>query len=240
MNQRWIPVFAAGLLALGASAQNATQNASGGANAPDASAAVATLTRGDYLTATLSKPLDADKAKIGDPVAVHVAKGDSGLPGSATLIGHISEVQVHTGDHAESSLTIVFDKLILSDGQEAPFTAVIVKIEPRSDPPREEPRKLSTLQHESSVQDAQDRAAPADIDSSGRVVAHHSQPTSLEMEADRAHFSRSPSSTNDLKDIFLKYQPSGSTFMSPKRNVKLKRGTILTLRFIGPTRQAGQ
>ncbi len=234
MKKRWITVFAAGLLALGARAQNAPQNASGGASAPDASAPVASLSRGDYLTATLSKQLDAGKAQIGDPVAAHVGQGGSRLPGSATLIGHISEVQVHTGDHAESSLTIVFDKVVLDEGQqEALFNAVIVKIEPRSDPPPEAPRKLSTIQQSGA-------SAQARADGDPRP----SQPTHLEREADSPRFtpsfSRSQSSTNDLRDLYLKYEPSGSTFMSPKRNVKLKKGTILTLRFIGPTRQAGQ
>lgn len=184
------------------------------------------LSRGEYVTATLSHTLDAAKAKAGDPVLAAVPPDYAGALNSAKLIGHIDSVQRRTDNQQESRLVIVFDKARLKDGSEIPFSAVITTVLPPTPP---EPRQLSTM--EPGGLSAHDRAAGPVQGPRGVEPAAPHQPTVLEMQADRSHL---PSSgAVGFKDLYLKSDPSGSTLMSPKHNVKIGKGVILILRYIG-------
>src|SRR5579864_238199 len=92
------------------------------------------LENGSILYAELTKTVDAKKAKAGDPVSavlvadvlVHgkiVARHDS------KLLGHVTEVQLHTKETPESRLGIVFDKVITKGG-EVPFQSLLLAIRP--------------------------------------------------------------------------------------------------------------
>jgi hypothetical protein len=144
----------------------------------------------------------------------------------AKLVGHISSVQRRTDNQQESRLVIVFDKARLKDGSEIPFSAVITRVIPPAPP---EPRQLSTM--EPGGLSAHDRAAGPVQGPRGVEPAAPHQPTVLEMQADRAHLASSPAV--GIKDLYLKSDPSGSTLMSPKHNVKIGKGFTLVLRYIG-------
>jgi len=89
------------------------------------------------MSATLSKPVDARKAKPGDPVTAtndkdaKTADGTSIKQGSK-LVGHVTKAQPldkpasgKTDASAGSMLGIVFDKAVLKDGHEVPLNASI-------------------------------------------------------------------------------------------------------------------
>ena len=117
----------------GASATNSgTSTASANTQHAQANAA-----GGSEISATLSKPVDAHKAKPGDPVTAtndkdtKTADGTSIKQGSK-LVGHVTQAKPlekpasgSAGASGDSILSIVFDKAILKDGREVPLNATI-------------------------------------------------------------------------------------------------------------------
>ena len=223
-------ILISGLLSFSVNAQNGTTNPKQDESTIPAKAP---LQRGDLISATLSHTLDAGKAGSGDQVLAAVSSGDPTVIGGAKLIGHIASVQRHTDDKQESTLVIVFDRALLKDGKEIPFNAVITQVIPQSPAYQPQRRGVSTM--EPGGVSAQDRAAGPVKNERGQIVpAAPHEPTVMEMQADRAHLSSSASPTSGFKDLYLKYDPSGSTLMSPKHNVKVGKGVALILRFVGP------
>jgi hypothetical protein len=114
-----------------ASASNSSAStASANANRAQAGAASSS-----EMNATLSKPVDARKAKPGDSVTAtndsdaKAADGTSIKRGSK-LVGHVTkahplERSAAGSADAQSMLSIVFDKAILRDGRELPLNATI-------------------------------------------------------------------------------------------------------------------
>jgi hypothetical protein len=100
-------------------------------------------TQSGEMNATLTKPVDARRAKPGDEVTATVAQdargsGDVMFRRGTKLVGHVTEAQPHgrksdsasasgTGS-TESRLGIVFDKAILEGGREVPVNATIQAI----------------------------------------------------------------------------------------------------------------
>jgi hypothetical protein len=87
------------------------------------------------MNATLSKPVDARKAKPGDPVTAKNDKDTRSADGTrikrgSMLVGHVTEAQplnksASGSAGAQSILSVVFDKAILKDGREIPLNATI-------------------------------------------------------------------------------------------------------------------
>jgi hypothetical protein len=108
--------------------------ASASANAPQARA---DAVGSSEMSATLSKPVDARKAKSGDPVLATTdqdAKAADGTPikRGSTLVGHVTQAKPleksafgNASATGDSMLSIVFDKAILKGGREVPLNATI-------------------------------------------------------------------------------------------------------------------
>jgi hypothetical protein len=87
------------------------------------------------MNATLSKPVDARKAKPGDPVTATNDKDAKAADGTSikrgsTLMGHVTKAQplnqsAAGSADASSMLSVVFDKAVLKDGREVPLNATI-------------------------------------------------------------------------------------------------------------------
>jgi hypothetical protein len=123
----------------GAAAQH-EGSAAAGVHSEHANAGAA---QGGEMNATLTKPVDARRAKPGDEVTATLAQdahgsGDVMFRRGTKLVGHVTEAQPHgrksdsasasgTGS-AESRLGIVFDKAILEGGREVPVNATIQAI----------------------------------------------------------------------------------------------------------------
>lgn len=140
--------------------QGTTTAASGSgaasAQATDHRRADAALGSGSELNATLSKTIDAGKAKPGDEVTATVMQdvksgGQVVIPRGSKLIGRVTEAKPHGADpsgsgnersgggqsgvksgaraaDASSRLGIVFDRAVLKDGREVPVHAAIQAI----------------------------------------------------------------------------------------------------------------
>lgn len=133
----------------GAAAQSSTAVTAnrGGASASQRGAASASTASGQdgagadiaqagELNATLSRPVDAGRAKPGDEVTATLSQhyesnGQVMLRRGTTLVGHVTEAQprqrraAEAGGDAASRLGIVFDKAVLDDGREVPINATI-------------------------------------------------------------------------------------------------------------------
>lgn len=90
------------------------------------------------MSATLSKPIDARKAKPGDSVTATSDSDATAADGTrigrgSKLMGHVTKARpldksASAGTDTESMLSIVFDKAILHDGREVPLNATIQAI----------------------------------------------------------------------------------------------------------------
>jgi hypothetical protein len=87
---------------------------------------------GALLRAELDKTADANKAKAGDPIVLKLTddlRWSFGViaPKNSKIFGHVTEATQRRGD-VPSVLGIAFDKLILKDGSEVTFKAIIQAI----------------------------------------------------------------------------------------------------------------
>src|ERR1700675_915807 len=86
----------------------------------------ASLASGTAFNAALSSPIDSKKCKQGDPVNAHTteaakSEGKTVIPKGSKLVGHVTQASARAKGESESSLSIVFDKAILKNGQEVPL-----------------------------------------------------------------------------------------------------------------------
>src|SRR5690348_3548530 len=123
----------------GANAHRRGSNANAGSDSSSAAsvngAAVNTnssgsLAAGTTIPATLSKPIDARKAKSGDQVVARTTqdvRSDSGvvIPRGSRLIGHVTDAKAKAKGDSESALGIAFDQAVLKNGQQIPLNANI-------------------------------------------------------------------------------------------------------------------
>jgi hypothetical protein len=84
--------------------------------------------------ASLSKGLDAKKAKQGDTVTAKLqddvkASDTQALPKNTVLLGHVDQVQA-SQNKGDSSVQVTFDKAQLKNGQQIPIKATIMQIAP--------------------------------------------------------------------------------------------------------------
>src|SRR5690348_11100121 len=95
----------------------------------------ASLNGSSILQAELTRPIDAGKAKAGDEVTAKLTQdfksdGKVVYHKGSKLIGHVTEAQAHTRDHAESRLGVVFDKVQPKGGEEASINAAVQALAP--------------------------------------------------------------------------------------------------------------
>src|SRR6202140_4840774 len=78
---------------------------------------------GSVILVQLTKTLDAKKAKTGDPIVATVtmdmttSPGEVLVPKDTKVMGHITEAQARTKEQKKSQLGIVFDRVVLKDGE---------------------------------------------------------------------------------------------------------------------------
>jgi hypothetical protein len=112
----------------GASGSNDTSTSVNGNSASTSGAGA--LAAGTTIPATLTKPVDARKAKSGDQVMAKTTqdvRSDSGvvIPRGSRLIGHVTDAKAKAKGDSDSTLGIAFDRAVLRNGQEIPLNASI-------------------------------------------------------------------------------------------------------------------
>ncbi|GAC1656081.1 MAG: hypothetical protein NVS9B15_17080 [Acidobacteriaceae bacterium] len=113
--------------AAGASSQNGAKAQANGSVQEESAASP--LSAGTVIDATLTKTLDAKKAKEGDAVSAKTNQdvrqgGKIVIARGSKLTGHVTEAEAKTKENSGSKLGIVFDRAV-SKGQEVPLHAVL-------------------------------------------------------------------------------------------------------------------
>lgn len=119
-------------------AKKDSANAAAGSQTAGSAAAgngSAALNSASSLQAELTKSIDAGKAKSGDEVTARLTQdfksdGKVVYRKGSKLVGHLTEAQAHTKQHAESKLGVVFDKVQPKGGEEASIHAVVQALAP--------------------------------------------------------------------------------------------------------------
>ena len=99
----------------------------------NAGTAALAIPSGTKIDATLATSLDAKRSRPGDDVEVRTEEelkedGKVILKKGAHLVGHVTQTQAFAAGKTQSQLGIVFDHVLLKDGQEVPFSASIQAI----------------------------------------------------------------------------------------------------------------
>ena len=188
------------------------------------------LENGSILYAELTKTVDAKKAKVGDPVtavlvADVLAHGKIVARHDAKLLGHVTEVQVHSKETPESRLGIVFDKVITKDGEE-PFESKLLAIRPA------ERVAVDVPQAPSPMSNSTQRRYPAP-QGTNNVPRRPNPSLSDDMKShDRR---KSETGATDIDGLTLSSPADGGaqTIVSTQRTVKLESGVRIELRVTG-------
>ena len=183
------------------------------------------LENGSILYAELAKTVDAKKAKVGDPVSAVLvadvlAHGKIVLRHDSKLLGHVTEVQIHTKETPESRLGIVFDKAITKGG-EVPFQSVLLAIRPGERPVVDVPNAPSPMSN-SAQQPMQTNPSPQ-VPRIDRTIGDDM----------KSHDRRiSETGPTDIDGLSLSSAPNGGaqTIVSTQRTVKLENGIKIELR----------
>jgi hypothetical protein len=88
------------------------------------------LHSGRSIHATLQKPVDARKNKLGDEVVAKTdedvkSEGKVVLPRGSKIIGHVTEVKAREKGRAESAVGVIFDHAVLKDGSHMPLSLAV-------------------------------------------------------------------------------------------------------------------
>ena len=191
------------------------------------------MENGSILYAELSKTIDAKKAKVGDPVtAVLVADvlshGKIVARHDSKLVGHVTEVQLHTKETPESRLGIVFDKVITKDG-EVPFQSLLLAIRPAE-------RAVVDIPNPPSQRSS---SAPQPMQTYPAQQGNNNHPPRINSPVDDEMKSRdremAKNGPTDIDGLSLSSAANGGaqTIISTQRTVKLESGVKIELRVTG-------
>jgi hypothetical protein len=181
--------------------------------------------------ASLSKGLDAKKAKQGDPVTAklqdNVKIPDSvELPKNTVLVGHVDQVQP-SQNKSDSTVQVTFDKAQLKNGQQLPIKATIMQIAP----------PVNAIATNQGGGDSGGAAAlpsgPAASNGGGGAggSTQSAQPrpsTTPSVGSGTPDQSQQPGGQPGMTDVALQsdiHQSNSGTFTSKGKNVRLPDGT---------------
>ena len=182
------------------------------------------LENGSILYAELAKTVDAKKAKVGDPVSAMLvadvlAHGKIVLRHDSKLLGHVTEVQIHTKEAPESRLGIVFDKAVTKGG-EVPFQSVLLAIRPGERPAVDVPNAPSPMTN-SAQQPMQTNPSPQ-VPRIDRTIGD-------DMKSHNRRISEN--GPTDIDGLSLSSPKEGAqAIVSTQRTVKLESGIKIELR----------
>ncbi|MGO8794635.1 MAG: hypothetical protein ACLQLC_07420 [Candidatus Sulfotelmatobacter sp.] len=204
-----------------------------------------TIAPGSVIPVSLTKTVDAKKAKSGDEVQAKVTEnlktssGEVLLPKDTKIVGHVTASQARSKEQKESQLVITFDHAVLKSGNQMqmPMSIQAIIAPPSTNPGNDQ---------QSGVTGGVSPGGMPAGSSSGRSPATggSAMPPAQNMPAgDSASTSSQtgsarPPITGDTKgvvgipDLTLAAAPSdqGSLITSDKNNVKIESGTLMLLR----------
>jgi hypothetical protein len=221
-------------------------SAHGQAVPPQNAEAASQLPAGTTICAVLEKTVDARKAKAGDAIVGKTTMavlwhGKVVIASGARIVGHVTDVAVHSKSQAKSELGITFDRVVLKGGGEVPLQTVVQAIGYGGLPRPGE-------QQEDTIANPTYSAGAAAAAMSGGAANRRSNPEAPRIETSGTPTPEAPESAaaNPALDAGSKgvvgidglTLTEGSTaarasvIEAKNKNVKLERGTQLILRII--------
>jgi hypothetical protein len=217
----------------------AAQTSTSAQTSPNATNAASAASNQVVVTvqAVLNKSVDAKKAKQGDKVEARLGaslKSSNGIeiPKGSKVTGHVSEVKAHSKQDHGSTLGIVFDEVILKNGESFPFPATLIAVAPPPPPPTVATTNLDSAPtggaaNAPSAPRAGANSAPSDnvgvVGANGRFGA---EAADIQLTADSRGAIGLPGVTLQSQNSG---QANGSVLTSNGQNVKLESGTKLML-----------
>lgn len=224
-------------------AQSQTQQAVPAATQPGAPPRIAP---GSVIPVSLTKTIDAKKAKAGEEVVAKVTqdmKSNSGeilVPKDTKVIGHVTEAQPHNKQQKESQVGILFDRAVMKDGDtmQMPMSiqAIIGPQNEQNNPgggnsDAAAPGGSTSPSNGSGARPGMSGSAPASTSASAgndmpsdTTTAKSSRPpitAQTQGVVGISNLTLSPPASNSTE---------GSVITSEKNNVKLESGTLMLLR----------
>lgn len=183
--------------------------------------------------ASLSKTLDAKKAKQGDPVTAKLQDtvkipDATDLPKNTLLVGHVDQVQA-SENKSDSSIQVTFDKAQLKGGQEIPVKATIMKIAPPMNAMNSDPGVAAPAP--SAMPSSPSPAAPSGGSTGGSSTASAPAPQPS-MPSAMPDTSSSQPPQGSGSDVAVKsdiHDSNSGTFTAKGKNVHVLDGTTLQL-----------
>jgi hypothetical protein len=91
------------------------------------------LASGTILSVELSKSLDAKKLKANDKFDARtvmdlLSHGQIVIPRNTKILGHVTEVKAHSKQSPDSSVGIIFERVVMKDGRELELQAAVQAI----------------------------------------------------------------------------------------------------------------
>ncbi len=200
---------------------------------------------GSVIPVSLTRTVDAKKAKSGDEVLAKVTeslKTNSGevlLPKDTKIVGHVTASQARSKEQKESQLAIVFDHAALKGGNQMQMPMSIqaiiatLSINPGND---QQPSVSGGVSSGAMPTGSSGSRSPA-IDGSAMPPAQNmpagdSASTSSQTGSARLPITGDTKGVVGIPDLTLAAAPAdqGSLITSDKNNVKIESGTLMLLR----------
>jgi hypothetical protein len=249
MKRFLLSTFVAALLLGISTAQSVSQSQSSTVAAKGAAAdaqitagAANQIAAGTIIPAELAKALDAKKAKPNDEVVAKAAQdllahGQIVIPRGSKIIGHVTEAKARSKTEPQSTIGIIFDRLLLKDGRTMPLQVAVQAV-------RGPARSASTMDGAGAgaeVPSHPGRGMPDGMDPMGgaRTYPNSSDthpnipgPTAdgdKRANAATGGLSASTHGVVGLSGLSLTSSAQGSVFSSTSQNVHLDSGTQMLL-----------
>jgi|SRR5208282_3895416 len=247
-------IFSAVLMAGVALAQNsATPSASSPASEPQAPAQAGPVSRiapGSVIPVSLTKTIDAKKAKTGDEVVARVTQdmkntnGEIIVAKDTKVMGHVTEAQARNKEQKESQVGIAFDRAVLRNGSEMQMPMSIQAIiGPQNGGPQNNQSNAGAGTADTSASSsgaspigqrpgmAGSAPTSAPSSSAGGDTPTDAQPGTKARPPITAQTQGVVGISNlTLTPAATQNNTQGSVVTSEKNNVKLESGTLLLLR----------
>lgn len=258
MKAFWISICATAAIVTLASAQDTAPPAASPQNPPTQSQPAPTgaaanpatptikIASGSVIPVSLTKTVDAKKAKNGEEVSAKVTenlKTDSGevlLPKDTKIVGHVTAAQARSKEQKQSQLAIAFDHAIMKNGSQMqlPMSIQAIIAPPNSNPANEQQSGVSGgiqpggMPSPSSAGRSPATGGSAMPPAQNMPASDNASTTSPTAPSARAPITGETKGVIGIPDLTLAAAPSdqGSLVTSDKNNVKIESGTLMLLR----------
>lgn len=193
---------------------------------------------GILIPASLSKSLDAKKAKPGDKIELKVTMdmlthGKVVIPRNSKIEGHVTSAKPHTKESPDSALVLVFDRILIKDGQELPMKAAVQAIGPPLIANFDAPGTPAGIGGPPPGQDSKNVGSSQSPDTAINTVGQYSpMPASDPSTASDPNHALTAQSRGavGMKELVVSGQDGTSSITSSNKNVHLDGGTQFMLR----------